>query len=179
MNMLKPFDEFLSQLSETNATLDYFVDFDKIKSHIRKIEIKLTQLNYLIGKDDLKQAIEELFNENPKTFDVLDILIAVRNNKETKVINESGKIVDLNEYFNSPNKIYEFIDKTGLIEIFKNKEIKNLVDYVFGIEVGLDTNARKNRSGKNMSKAVSLVFQNHNIFSKKKLVVLNFQKFQV
>lgn len=169
MNMLKPFDEFLSQLSETNATLDYFVDFDKIKSHIRKIEIKLTQLNYLIGKDDLKQAIEELFNENPKTFDVLDILIAVRNNKETKVINESGKIVDLNEYFNSPNKIYEFIDKTGLIEIFKNKEIKNLVDYVFGIEVGLDTNARKNRSGKNMSKAVSLVFQNHNIFFKEEV----------
>ncbi|MDD2623046.1 MAG: DpnII family type II restriction endonuclease [Bacteroidales bacterium] len=48
--MLKQFDIFISQLSETNATLDYFTDFGKIKSNISKISIKLNQLNYLIGK---------------------------------------------------------------------------------------------------------------------------------
>ena len=36
--------------------------------------------------------------------------------------------------------------------------MKNLVDYVFGIETGLDTNARKNRSGHIMEKTVANIF---------------------
>jgi type II restriction enzyme len=56
--MSKQFEKFLSQLSETNATLDYFTDFDKVKENVNKISIKLTQLNYLIGKKDLKKLLE-------------------------------------------------------------------------------------------------------------------------
>lgn len=37
-------------------------------------------------------------------------------------------------------------------------QVKNLVDYVFGIETGLDTNARKNRSGHVMENAVANIF---------------------
>lgn len=33
------------------------------------------------------------------------------------------------------------------------------MDYVFGVEVGLDTNARKNRAGGNMAKAVARMFE--------------------
>jgi hypothetical protein len=61
----------------------------------------------------------------------------------------------------------EYIEGTGLGEVFRNKNITNLVDYVFGIEVGLDTNARKNRGGHNMSKAVSLFFDKYNVIYKK------------
>lgn len=156
--MSEQFEKFLSQLSETNATLDYFTDFKKIKSNVNKIAIKLNQLNYLVGKEDLFEAIKELFDENPKVFEVLDILIAVRKNKNAKTFNNQGKIVLLDSYFASPELIMEYIDETGLAEVFKNKDITNLVDYVFGIEVGLDTNARKNRGGDNMAKAVSMIF---------------------
>lgn len=76
--MSELFNSFLSQLSETNATLSSFTDFEKIKLKIKPISIKLNQLNYLIGKENLKEAIEDLFQENPKVFDVLDIIIAVR-----------------------------------------------------------------------------------------------------
>lgn len=38
----------------------------------------------------------------------------------------------------------------GLEQIFCNRDIKDLNDFVFGIEVGLDSNARKNRSRKAM-----------------------------
>lgn len=48
--MSERFEAFLSQLSETNATLDYFTDFNKIRRNVNKISIKLNQLNYLIGK---------------------------------------------------------------------------------------------------------------------------------
>jgi len=167
--MSEQFKIFLSQLSETNATLDYFTDFKKIKGNVNKIEIKLNQLNYLIGKADIKAAVNELYEENPKAFEVLDILIAIRKNKNAKTFNNKGEIVMLDSYFTSPVSICEYIEETGLIEIFRNKDIKNLVDYVFGIEVGLDTNARKNRGGKNMSKAVSLLFDKSKVFYKKEV----------
>lgn len=167
--MSEQFKLFLSQLSETNATLDYFTDFKKIKGNVNKIAIKLNQLNYLIGKKDIKAAVKELFEENPKAFEVLDILIAVRKNKNAKTFNNKGEIVSLNSYFTSPEGICEYIEETGLGEIFRNKDVKNLVDYVFGIEVGLDTNARKNRGGENMSKTVSLFFDKSNIYYKKEV----------
>jgi len=169
MDMSEQFKNFISQLCETNATLDYFTDFKKIKSNISKIAIKLNQLNYLIGKDDLKLAIEELFEENSKVFEVLDILIAVRKIKKAKTLDREGNIVLLDSYFKSPEKIYEFIIDTGLGGIFQNKNVTNLVDYVFGVEVGLDTNARKNRGGENMSRAVSLIFDKADVFYKKEV----------
>jgi len=167
--MSEQFRIFLSQLSETNATLDYFTDFKKIKGNVNKIAIKLNQLNYLIGKTDIKAAVNELFEENPKAFEVLGILIAVRKNKNAKTFNNKGEIVTLDSYFTSPESICEYIEETGLGEIFRNKDVKNLVDYVFGIEVGLDTNTRKNRGGENMSKAVSLFFDKANVFYKKEV----------
>jgi len=166
--MKEQFKTFLSQLSETNATLDYFVDFEKVKGNVRKIALKLNQLNYLIGKDNLEEAINDLYDENPKVFEVLDILIAVRN-KNARTLDNTGKITLLESYFTSPKGVLEYIYETGLAEVFKNKEISNLVDYVFGIEVGLDTNARKNRGGDNMSKAVSLLFDREGIYYKKEV----------
>jgi len=166
--MKEQFKTFLSQLSETNATLDYFVDFQKVIGNVRKIALKLNQLNYLIGKNNLEEAINDLYEENPKVFEVLDILIAVRN-KNTKTLDNTGKIVSLENYFTSPKSILEYICETRLAEVFKNKEITNLVDYVFGIEVGLDTNARKNRGGDNMSKAVSLLFDREEVYYKKEV----------
>ena len=166
--MKEQFKTFLSQLSETNVTLDYFVDFEKVKGNVRKIALKLNQLNYLIGKDNLEEAINDLYDENPKVFEVLDILIAVRN-KNAKTLDNTGKITLLKSYFTSPKGVLEYIYETGLAEVFKNKEISNLVDYVFGIEVGLDTNARKNRGGDNMSKAVLLLFDREEIYYKKEV----------
>lgn len=167
--MSEQFKIFLSQLSETNATLDYFTDFKKIKGNINKIAIKLNQLNYLIGKTDTQAAVKELYEENPKAFEVLDILIAIRKNKNAKTFNNKGEIVMLDSYFNSPESICEYIEETGLGEIFRNKDVKNLVDYVFGIEVGLDTHSRKSRGGDNMSRAVSKQFDKAKIYYRKEV----------
>lgn len=161
--MKKNFELFISQLSETNATLDYFTDFEKVIKNTNKIAIKLNQLNYLIGKTDLTKAIEELYEENPKVFEVLDILIAVRTKDKKKTLNANGEFVLLESYFMSLQGVINYIEQTGLAEVFKNKNITNLVDYVFGVEVGLDTNARKNRGGENMAKAVALKFKGANI----------------
>lgn len=163
------FDDFLNSMSETNATLDYFTDFDKVKKNVAQIEIKLNQLNYLLGKDDLAQAVYELYAECPNAFCVLEILIAVRQKEQKKTLDEKGQVVVLNSYFKSADKIIDFLKNTGLANIFRDRNIKNLVDYVFGIEVGLDTNARKNRGGDNMSKAVQSLFDRAGIYYKKEV----------
>lgn len=152
------FDIFLSQLKETNATLGFFTDFPKASSSVAKIAVKLNQLNFLLGKDDLRAAVELIYNENPKAFEVLDILVAVRKKDKKLVLNEKLQPVLLESFFNDVGSICTYIEGTGLGEVFRSKKITNLVDYVFGVEVGLDTNARKNRSGKLMAEAIAKVF---------------------
>lgn len=162
--MEKNFDVFFSQLKETNATFDFYTDFKTVIQNTSKIEMQLNQLNYLLGKINIKKAIEELYSENKKCFEVLDILIAVRRKDKKKVmIDDSGKAYLIKDFFDTPDNIYKFLLETGLAEIFINKNIKNLVDYVFGVEVGLDTNGRKGRSGKKMANAVKEQFTKHNI----------------
>ncbi|MCP1772053.1 type II restriction enzyme [Neisseria perflava] len=160
---MSEFETFIGQLSETNATLGYFTDFEKIRNNIKPIAIKLNQLNYLLGKSDLAEAIEDLYHENPSAFEVLGILVAVRNAKKTYVLDNSGQAVYLANYFTSLDKITTFIFETGLATVFQNKDITNLVDYVFGVEAGLDTNSRKNRVGTSMAQTVAHILKQNRI----------------
>ena len=157
------FEYFMSQLKETNTTLDFYCDFEKINNNVESISIKLNQLNYLIGQDDIDAAIRRLWEENSSVFNILEILIAVRTSDKKKAIMSDGNIKLINTLFDSVEGVIEYIHGTGLDKVFKNKQIKNLVDYVFGVETGLDTNARKNRSGHLMERQVASIFDNAGI----------------
>ena len=162
------FDEFINSLTKSNLLLNRLVDFKKVEKNLSKIEIKLNQLNYLLGKNDLKKAISILYKENKNCFEILPILVAVRNNID---LLNNKKIED---YLKDEKSIYKFFKETNLDIIFKDKKIKNLVDYVFGIEVGLDTNARKNRNGKIMSEIIEKEFIENNIKYQKEISSKNF-----
>ena len=158
MHTKEQFDIFMSQLKETNATLDFYCDFKKINSNVESIAIKLNQLNYLIGQEDLDGAIRRLWNENPKVFNIMDILIAVRKKEKKKAILEDGSVQLISRFFDTVDGVIDYIHGTGLDVVLQNKQVKNLVDYVFGVETGLDTNARKNRSGHLMEGQVANIF---------------------
>ncbi len=145
--MTDRFNEFMKPLKETHFSLKDYVDFPKVEANVEAISIKLNQLNYLIGQEDMDAAVRRLWDENPKVFSVLDVLIAVRAKDKKKAIDSYGNINLISDYFSSPGQVILFLNETGLTEVFKTKQIKNLVDYVFGVEVGLDSNARKNRGG--------------------------------
>ncbi|MDO4981397.1 MAG: type II restriction endonuclease [Prevotellaceae bacterium] len=145
--MEKNFSIFMNQLAETNATLDFYTDFSKIRENVRSMEIKLNTLNYLIGKQDLESAVKELWDNDKRVFSILDILIATRKEQNKKYLDDMGKPHLIHELLNSYEGIMKFLNETGLADVLKDKNIKNLVDYVFGVEAGLDTHARKNRSG--------------------------------
>lgn len=157
------FNLFISQLKETNTSLDFYCDFEKIQNNVDTISIKLNQLNYLIGQKDIDTAIRKLWNENKNVFSILEILIAVRTSDKKKVIMADGSIKLIHTLFDSVDGVIEYIHGTGLDKIFMNKQIKNLVDYVFGVETGLDTNARKNRSGHLMENYIATLFNNAGI----------------
>lgn len=151
------FNYFIKTLNPSIFTWDYFVDWEKIKKNVRGIEKELNLLNYLIGKDNIEFEFLKLVNEYPNLKKVLPILVAVRA-KKTKDINiiinfenlayKSVSSIFLNNTTETDNdQLLRFFKESGLEEIFKDKTIKNLVDYTFGVEAGLDTNARKNRTG--------------------------------
>ena len=160
---MKDFNLFLSQLKETNTTLESLTDFAKVYSNVSKVAIRLNALNYLLGKSDLRMAVSELFEENPKAFEVLDILVAVRGAEKRKVLNEKYEPIAMNSLFTNVDDICRFIEGTGLADVFTSKKVTNLVDYVFGVEVGLDTNARKNRGGDVMADAIAKKFSDEGV----------------
>ena len=165
--MSESFSEFLSCLKPTNRNLGFFTDFEKVEKNKKEISIHLNQLNYLLGKKELEEEVKVLFERNKECFSVLNILIAVRNSNE-EVLSDD-KTVSMKDYFQNAEKIYQFLKETGLEDLFKSQKVKNLEDYVFGIEVGLDSNARKNRTGKFMERKIEEEFLKRNISFKKEV----------
>ena len=161
--MEKDFELFLSQLQETNQSLDFFCDFEKISQNVENIKLSLCMLNSLMGAQDMRKAVETIWNRDKTAFNVMDILIAVRSGGKKKVINSLGECIVLDTLFSSVDGVMEYLDNTGLTEIFQQQKIKDLVDYVFGIETGLDSNARKNRSGHVMEGMVARIFDKSGI----------------
>ena len=156
--MKKEFEIFMSQLMETNQSLGFFCDFGKIAAHVNDIKLSLCMLNSLIGAKDMREAVETIWRRDKSAFNVLDILIAVRSEGKKKVIDAQGRCIIMDSLFESVDGVVEFLDGTGLTDIFQQQKVKNLVDYVFGIETGLDTNARKNRRGHIMEALVARLF---------------------
>ena len=161
--MTKDFNIFMSQLQETNQTLDFFCDFDKISQNVEDIKLSLCMLNSLVGATDMRKAVDTIWKRDKSAFNVMDILIAVRSEGKKKVLNSLGECVVLDTLFTSVDGVMEYLDDTGLTEVLQQQKIKDLVDYVFGIETGRDTNARKNRSGHLMEGMVARIFDNAGI----------------
>ena len=145
------FEHLLSTLKDTIRTYDFFVAWEKVLGNVSGIEVALNILNTLIGKDDIANKLKELIKKYPEVVPVIPLLIAVRG-KSIKIADLGGDV----EYSFAKRKSYTaaeidkiayFAEKSGLLKVIADKNIKNLVDYSIGVEVGLDTNARKNRSG--------------------------------
>lgn len=164
------FQYLMSTLKDSIKGWDYFVNWKKVVKNVENIEIYLNILNYLVGKDNIKEELKKLLTQYPEILSVVPVLIASRENQfQILMPSLSGEVnFELEEYCFKPKKILieedidnavEFMDKTGILELIKNRKIKNLVDYVYGVEVGLDSNGRKNRSGTSMENLVELLIK--------------------
>ena len=152
--MKRDFNEWLSKFKYSISDYTYYVDFQKVYTNVDKIKIELNILNSLIGSKKIEEDFENIILKYPDTLECIPILLAVRAH-EIYVHDE------LNEYLFQFDKMAysisdykKFMRKTGLFDLLQNHIINNLYDYVLGVEVGLDSNGRKNRGGHLMENLV-------------------------
>jgi type II restriction enzyme len=154
------FEEITSSFKHKITQWDYFVNWEKVLQNIKPIEKELNLLNYLIGKQDLYNETVDLLLKYPETIKAIPLLLAIRE-KSLEVLIDTRKFIYRNFDFSKKNynedeikTFADFILKSGLGELLQDKKIKNLVDYATGVEVGLDSNGRKNRGGTLMESIV-------------------------
>jgi len=153
--MNRNFDDWISTFKETIFTCKYFVDFEKVHNYIDINKVEFAALNSLIGSKNIESDFDILVSKMPSVINVLPLLLAIRKN-ETKYLDDNHVLTfnfDNNSLFNN-NDYKKFMRDTGLFDLFEKHLISSVVDYATGVEVGSDTNARKNRSGKAMSLVV-------------------------
>ncbi len=116
-------------------------------------------LNSLIGSKNIENDFEQLITKYPEVLRCIPLLLAVRAN-EIYAVDSDG---EFNYNFKKPNLSSEqykiFMQKTGLFDLMANHLINNLVDYVTGVETGLDSNGRKNRGGHLMENLIESFIQ--------------------
>lgn len=156
----KNFDTFISELKSTISGYDFFTDFDKVRLNIKKIDKQIQVFEELIGSLNLKDDLITALKSNPELYHVLPMLIANRKDK-FYVYDEKEIYFD---FKGEPNQnLEDFITKTGIIELFNENLISSIRDYLIGVEVGLDSNARKNRTGSSMEKTVKKFIENNGL----------------
>ena len=152
--MARNFNDWLSKFKTSISDYTYYVDFEKIYKNVDKVKVELNILNSLIGSKKIEEEFQNILIKYPETLECIPLLLAVRS-REIFVKDE------INEYlFKFDKMVYSmkdyirFMRESGLFDLLQNHIINNLYDYVLGIEVGLDSNGRKNRGGHLMENLV-------------------------
>lgn len=152
--MARNFNEWLSKFKTSISDYTYYVDFEKIYKNVDKVKVELNILNSLIGSKNIEEEFQNILIKYPETLECIPLLLAVRS-QEIFIKDE------INEYlFKFDKMVYsikdyiKFMKESGLFDLLQNHIINNLYDYVLGIEVGLDSNGRKNRGGHLMENLV-------------------------
>ena len=163
--MKRNFAEWLLTFTDSIADYKYYIDFEKVHKNVDKIKVELNILNSLIGSKNIEDNFEKLLRRYPEILKCIPLLLAVREN-EIYCQDENGSIVyqfDYGKYPPNSHLYYEeykyFMRETGLFDLLQNHIINNVVDYVTGVETGLDSNGRKNRGGHLMEDIVERYIQ--------------------
>lgn len=157
--MKRNFNEWLETFRSSIATYSYYVDFEKVYGNIDAIKVELNILNSLIGSKNIEADFEKLLKDYPQILKCIPILLAVRG-REIYAIDGDGEYLFNFKKANCSVEEYKmFMRKTGLFTLISEHIINNLVDYVTGVEVGLDSNGRKNRGGHLMEDLVESYLQ--------------------
>lgn len=152
------FNYLISSIKPSNTLWTYFVNWEKVFRNTSAIEVELNILNYLIGKEDFDTEFRGLVHQHPEVVKAIPALLvrdAVNKKKFDILIDYShGRLLYQHFDFSKEtytdeevNDLLEFVDKSGLKNLLIDRKVKNLVDYMIGVEAGLDSNGRKNRGG--------------------------------
>ena len=148
------FNDWLSKCKTSISEYTYYVDFEKIYKNVDKVKVELNILNSLIGSKNIEDEFQNIMIKYPETLECIPLLLAVRS-REIFVKDEIKEyLFKFDKMVYSMDDYIRFMRESGLFNLLQNHIINNLHDYVLGIEVGLDSNGRKNRGGHLMENLV-------------------------
>ena len=158
--MTRNFAEWLLTFTDSIANYKYYIDFETIYKNAEIYKIELNMLNSLIGSNDIENEFKDLVKKYPEVLKCIPTLLAVRHS-EIIVLDEDGNKFEYDfKKMNYDVEQYKvFMKETGLFDLLQNHMVNNLYDYVLGVECGLNSNARKNRSGHLMEDLVEKFIQ--------------------
>ena len=166
---MRDFNIWLNQFKSSISDYGYYVDFQKVYGKVESIKIELNILNSRIGSIDIENDFDKLLSKYPEILKCIPLLLAVRENEIHAMDSDGEFIYNFNKQNYSVEQYKVFMRKTGLFDLISKHIINNLVDYATGVEVGLDSNGRKNRGGHLMEDLVES-------YIKKGLFPLKFQE---
>ncbi len=152
--MKRNFNEWLKTFKSSICDYGYYADFEKVYGNIEKIKVELNILNSLIGSKNIERDFDKLIKDYPQVLKCIPILLAVRGREIYAIDGDGEYLFNFNKLNYTTKEYIMFMQKTGLFDLIANHIINNLVDYVMGVEVGLDSNGRKNRGGHLMESLV-------------------------
>ena len=144
--MKRDFDTWLRKFKRSISGYGYYIDFEKVFENVDSIKIELNILNSLIGSKTIEEDFERILREYPKTLKCIPILLAVRTSEIFATDADGDFVYNFSKMNQSVEQYKVFMRKTGLFDLLQNHLINNLVDYVLGVETGLDSNGRKPRT---------------------------------
>lgn len=152
--MKRDFNEWLGSFRETIATWHYYADFEKVYKNTDDIKDELNILNRLIGEQNIETEFRRIVGKYPAVLNVIPILIAKRESEIKITDAERNYIFNFKKPNYTVDEYVKFMHNTGLFDLLQKHMVHSLVDYVMGVEVGMDTNGRKNRTGDAMEDLV-------------------------
>lgn len=151
---MRDFGSWLNKMRASINGYDYYVDFEKVYNNVNEMKVELNILNSLIGSQDIENEFLDLVDKYPQVLKCIPTLLACRQMEIYCQDKDGAYIYDFNEMNYSKEQYIIFMRKTKLFDLLSNHIINNLVDYCLGVEVGLDSNGRKNRGGHQMEDLV-------------------------
>lgn len=144
------FEKFVGTL-QNYYDASYYVDWLKVQQKVAPFRRELALLSTLCEEKNKEDAARELLRDYPQVLPVLPILIACRGSVQILENAEEARVI----VYSFPLKTVlseaevefyaKFLSLSGVLKLLER--LTSLNDYVTGVEVGMDTNARKNRGG--------------------------------
>lgn len=151
---MRNFNEWINKFKNSIASYDYYIDFEKVYRNVEQVKVELNILNSLVGSKNIESEFERILTKYPETIKCIPLLLAVRSNEIYAVDSDGECTFNFKNITLSVDEYKKFMQKTGLFDLISNRIVSNLVDYVTGVETGLDSNGRKNRGGHLMENLV-------------------------
>ena len=145
--MKRNFIEWLGTFKDNISDYKYYINFEKVYKNVEENKVEFNMLNSLLGSKNIEEDFINLVTKYPEVLKCIPILLAVRNMEIPAMDEEGAFIYNFKKMNQSLEQYIVFMNKTGLFDLLANRGVTNIIDFVLGVETGLDSNGRKNRGG--------------------------------